>query len=46
VDEQPTFSAGALILYFIPYTLMAALTYGSAVPSGDSPPRENQRPKE
>lgn len=29
-----TFSSGALLMFFIPYIIMAAVTYGIAVPSG------------
>lgn len=32
--EISTFSSGALFVFFVPYTIMACLTYGIAVPSG------------
>ncbi|CAN0509681.1 unnamed protein product, partial [Discosporangium mesarthrocarpum] len=34
LKEVPTFSSGALFVFFIPYLCMACLTYGVAVPSG------------
>ena len=34
VDDNSTFSSGALFLFFIPYIAMATLVYGIAVPSG------------
>lgn len=33
-DDTSTFSSGALFLFFVPYILLATLTYGIAVPSG------------
>ena len=33
-DDVSTFSSGALFLFFVPYILLATLTYGIAVPSG------------
>jgi chloride channel 7 len=33
-DDTSTFSSGALFVFFVPYILMATLTYGIAVPSG------------
>lgn len=33
-DDTSTFSSGALFLFFVPYILMATVTYGIAVPSG------------
>ncbi|CAM9634919.1 unnamed protein product [Chrysoparadoxa australica] len=31
---SPTFSSGALFVFFLPYVLLACITYGIAVPSG------------
>lgn len=33
-DDVSTFSSGALFMFFIPYIMLATLTYGIAVPSG------------
>jgi chloride channel 7 len=33
-DDTSTFSSGALFIFFVPYLMMATLTYGIAVPSG------------
>ena len=33
-DDNRTFSSGALFVFFVPYFIMATLTYGIAVPSG------------
>eukprot|EP00529_Nitzschia_sp_RCC80_P005006 CAMPEP_0113455330 /NCGR_PEP_ID=MMETSP0014_2-20120614/8320_1 /TAXON_ID=2857 /ORGANISM="Nitzschia sp." /LENGTH=932 /DNA_ID=CAMNT_0000346757 /DNA_START=220 /DNA_END=3018 /DNA_ORIENTATION=+ /assembly_acc=CAM_ASM_000159 len=33
-EDNSTFSSGALFLFFIPYIMMATITYGIAVPSG------------
>ena len=33
-DDNSTFSSGALFFFFIPYFIMATVTYGIAVPSG------------
>lgn len=33
-DDTSTFSSGALFLFFVPYIVMATITYGIAVPSG------------
>lgn len=33
-DDTSTFSSGALFLFFVPYITMAAIVYGTAVPSG------------
>lgn len=33
-DDTTTFSSGALFLFFVPYIIMATVTYGIAVPSG------------
>jgi chloride channel 7 len=33
-DNVPTFSSGALFLFFVPYITLAMFTYGIAVPSG------------
>lgn len=32
--NNPTFSSGALFVFFVPYCVMACITYGIAVPSG------------
>lgn len=34
-DNHPSFSAGALFLFFVPYIAMAIVSYGTAVPSGE-----------
>jgi chloride channel 7 len=33
-NDASTFSSGALFLFFVPYVVLASLTYGIAVPSG------------
>lgn len=33
-DDVSTFSSGALFMFFIPYIILATITYGIAVPSG------------
>ncbi|KAL7561898.1 hypothetical protein ACA910_014271 [Epithemia clementina (nom. ined.)] len=33
-DDVSTFSSGALFMFFIPYIMLATITYGIAVPSG------------
>ena len=33
-DDSSTFSSAALFLFFVPYIMLASLTYGIAVPSG------------
>jgi chloride channel 7 len=33
-DDNSTFSSGALFLFFVPYIMLATVTYGIAVPSG------------
>lgn len=33
-DDGSTFSSGALFVFFVPYIIMATITYGIAVPSG------------
>jgi hypothetical protein len=33
-DDTSTFSSGALLIFFVPYIMMATLVYGIAVPSG------------
>lgn len=37
-DDNATFSSGALFLFFITYTMLAAITYGIAVPMGSFVP--------
>ena len=34
VLEDATFSVGSLLVFFFAYTMMAVVTYGLAVPSG------------
>mmetsp|Transcript_32739 Transcript_32739/g.48504 ORF Transcript_32739/g.48504 Transcript_32739/m.48504 type:complete len:878 (-) Transcript_32739:106-2739(-) len=33
-DDSSTFSSAALFLFFVPYIILASLTYGIAIPSG------------
>lgn len=33
-NNRPTFSTTTLLFFFIPYLLMACITFGSSVPSG------------